>query len=126
MSLTCTAVSLGINLSELNKYNVIYADPPWNVKTGRPMNGYKIIDGIQIWNSLNNKSRDLPFNSMTVSEIANLPVKQIIASDCHLYLWVTNQYLLQSEKVIESWGFKYSTALVWAKNPMGGGLGGNF
>lgn len=29
-------------------------------------------------------------------------------------------------ETVEAWGFNYSTTLVWAKNPIGGGLGGIF
>lgn len=110
----------------MKKYNVIYADPPWKTKAGRPFSGYKKVDGVQIFNSVNNRSRDLSYDSLSVADIAAFPVKDLINSDAHLYLWVTNQYLLQAASVIESWGFKYSTALVWAKNAMGGGLGGTF
>jgi len=110
----------------MKKYNVIYADPPWQTKAGRPMNGYKIVEGVQIWNSIDNKSRELNYNTMSIEEIKSLPVKKLSADNAHLYLWVTNQYLFKAESVINAWGFQYSTTLVWAKNPMGGGLGGNF
>lgn len=102
------------------KYNVIYADPPWKTKAGRPLKGYKIVDGKQIFNALSNEPRELPYPTMSVQEICDLPVQSITSDDAHLYMWVTNQYLPQAFKVIEAWGFKYSTTLVWAKNPMGG------
>jgi len=110
----------------MKRYNVIYADPPWKTKAGRPFNGYKVVDGIQIFNCPNSKSRDLGYNTLSVDEICALPIGECAAADAHLYLWVTNQYLLQAGKVLDAWGFKYSTTLVWAKNPMGGGLGGNY
>lgn len=108
------------------KYSVIYADPPWKVKAGRALNGYKMVEGKQIFNSIESKSRDTVYRSMTVDEICNVPVSELSADDCHLYMWVTNGYLPNAFDVIKSWGFKYSTTLVWAKNPMGGGLGGNY
>ena len=46
------------------------------------------------------------------------------ANDAHLYLWTVNRYLVEAFDVMTAWGFKYSTMLVWAKKPMGGGLGG--
>lgn len=107
-------------------YNTILADPPWQTKAGRPFAGYKVVDGTQIFNSVDNRSRDLAYSTMTVDEIAALSVGDIAAKDAHLYLWVTNQYLMQAHRVIDAWGFKYSTALVWAKNAMGGGLGGAY
>jgi len=106
------------------KFNVIYADPPWQQKTGRKMNGYKIIDGKQIWNSIENKSANMNYPTMTVEEISTMPIKEIAADNAHLYLWVTNKYLLEAKKVIEAWGFTYSTCITWKKKRMGGGLGG--
>lgn len=108
------------------QFACIYADPPWKTKAGRAFAGYKTVDGKQVFNAIDNKSRDLPYASMTVDEICAMNVKALAAKDAHLYLWVTNQYLLKAERVILSWGFKYSTTLVWAKRPMGGGLGGTY
>jgi len=108
-------------------YSTIYADPPWEQKNGRPLGKYNVVDGKQIFsNAITNNARPMPYNTMTVEEIASLPVKDISNKDAHLYLWCTNKYLLQATCVIEAWGFKYSTTLVWAKNIMGGGLGGTF
>lgn len=108
------------------RYSCIYGDPPWKTKSGRAFAGYKIVDGKQIFNSTDNKSRELAYPTLTVDEIAALNVKDIAADNAHLYMWVPNQYLLQAEKIIKAWGFKYSTTLVWVKKPMGGGLGGTF
>jgi N6-adenosine-specific RNA methylase IME4 len=110
-----------------NKYSVIYADPPWDVKgAGRAFNGYKMENGVQIFNCNNSKSRDLSFNTMAVSEISSLRVADMSSDNAHLYIWATNSHLPFVFDVIKNWGFKYSTTLVWAKNSMGGGLGGSF
>lgn len=80
------------------KYNIVYADPPW-----------------QYWES-GNKNQSLHYTTMTVDEICNLPVKDITDDDCILFLWVTFPILKEAFKVIESWGFEYSTAgFVWVK-----------
>jgi N6-adenosine-specific RNA methylase IME4 len=106
------------------KYSCIYADPPWQTKAGRPLSGYRIVDGKQIFNSIDNKSRELAYPTMTVDEIAAMPIKNIVAKDAFLFLWVTNQYLLEAKKVIDGWGFRYVTCITWKKKKMGGGLGG--
>ncbi len=110
----------------MKKYSVIYADNPWKTKAGRPFSGYKKEGTKQIFNCPDNKSRDLPYPSMTIEEMENFNVKEITTDDAHLYFWVTNQYLPKAFQIIEKWGFKYSTTLVWTKKPMGGGLGGTF
>lgn len=106
------------------KYNVIYADPPWETTTGPARGPYKVVNGKQVCWHIDNKSRPLPYSTMSVEEIAMMPIKELAADDAHLYIWVTNGYLPEVFSVIKSWGFNYSTCLVWAKN--GGGLGGAF
>lgn len=110
----------------VKKYSCIYADPPWQTKAGRSFSKYKVVDGKQVFSFTDNKSRELKYPTMTIDQICSLNIKKIAAPDAHLYMWVTNQYLLKAETIIKAWGFNYSTTLVWAKKPMGGGLGGTF
>lgn len=80
------------------KYNIIYADPPW-----------------RYWES-GNKNQSLHYTTMTVDEICDLPVKDIADDDCVLFIWVTYPILKEAFRVIEAWGFNYSTAaFVWVK-----------
>jgi len=108
------------------KYQVILADPPWKITAGREINGYKMKNGKQLFVSASNKSRKLEYPTMSIDEIKNLNVKNITADDAHLYMWVTNSHLPFVFEIIKEWGFNYSTMIVWAKNMMGGGLGGAF
>lgn len=108
------------------KYQVILADPPWKLTAGRKLKGYKVQDGKQLFIPVSNKSRKLEYPTMSVEEIKNLNVNELTAEDAHLYMWVTNSHLPFAFEIIKSWGFKYSTTLVWAKNRMGGGLGDTF
>lgn len=110
----------------MSKYNVIYADPPWNIKAGRKLEGYKMENGKQIFVSSSNKTRSTDYPSMSIEEIKRLQVSKITAEDAHLYMWVTNRHLFHALEIIKAWGFEYSTTIVWAKNLMGGGLGGTF
>ena len=81
------------------KYNIIYADPAWCYYAG----GYK------------NQSQH--YDSMSIEEICNLPVKDLAAENCILFLWITFPILPEVFKVIESWGFTYSTCgFVWIKS----------
>lgn len=108
----------------MKKYKIIYADPPWIQKAGRKLDKYKLIDGKQVWNSDQVKTEDLPYSTMTVEEIAAIPVIDIVDNDAFLFMWVTNKYLLKAEKVIKAWGFEYVACITWRKKRMGGGLGG--
>lgn len=106
-------------------YAVLIADPPWRVSAGRSIGRYEMRDGKQLFGVTNNAARKLSYPSMSVAEIAALPVRTLAADSAHLYLWTINRYLRDAFDVAAAWGFTFSTLLTWAKNPMGGGLGGD-
>ncbi len=101
------------------RYKTIVADPPWPQKGAGPLRGREGFG-----DALCAASKSMPYRTMTIDEIANLPIRDQIDRDAHLYLWTTNKFLEDAFLVMRCWGFKYSTTLVWAKRPMGGGLGG--
>ena len=107
------------------KFSTIVADPPWRVSAGRAIGVYEVRDGKQIFGVRDNAARKLAYPSMTVEQIATLQVDAIAAPDAHLYLWTVNRYVEDAFRVVRAWGFSFSTFLVWAKKPMGGGLGGD-
>lgn len=49
------------------------------------------------------------YNLMTTDEICKLPIKEIADTNCALFMWVTFPHLLEAEKVMKAWGFKYKT-----------------
>src|SRR5215203_601530 len=104
------------------RYATIVADPPWAQKGGPLAGG--VGEGFAFADK--QVSRDLPYRTMTLDAIKALNVSEVAAPDAHLYLWATNKYLPAAFAVISAWGFTYSTTLVWAKNLMGGGLGGAY
>ena len=91
------------------KYSIIYADPPWPYKN--PQSG-------------NPKRGGYTYASMTIDEIKSLPVRDMSADDCALFLWATMPKLREAFDVIDAWGFKYVTcAFTWVKqNPSGEGI----
>ena len=95
------------------KYQIIYADPPWDVKRGPD------------WGS-NGPSKPLPYPTMSISEIMQLPVSALADDDAHLYMWTINKYLYESYDVARAWGFRPSCLLTWSKPPHGIGIGGTF
>jgi N6-adenosine-specific RNA methylase IME4 len=106
------------------RFATVVADPPWNVKAGRALGAYVLDGDRQLFGPTSAGSRPLSYPSMTVEQIAALPVASVTADNAHLYLWTINRYVDEAFDVARAWGFKYSTLLTWAKNPMGGGLGG--
>ncbi len=91
------------------KYRTIVADPPWRYKSSLP--GFNDVGG---------KDRSVvPYGTLSIDEICKLPVSDFAENDAHLYLWTTNTHLEHSWLVIKSWGFSYSTMLIWCKKPRG-------
>lgn len=86
------------------QYDVIYADPAWKFKSnseakpGRnPMRHYKC---------------------MTLDEIEALPVKEHVAKNCALFLWITGPFLVIGAHlpIMKAWGFKPSSVgFTWVK-----------
>jgi N6-adenosine-specific RNA methylase IME4 len=85
-----------------DRYQVIYADPPWTFSTySRKGKG---------------RSAEAYYDCMSLEEIKAVPVSKWSAKDCVLFLWTTDPLLDQALQVIRAWGFKYKTvAFHWVK-----------
>ena len=59
--------------------------------------------------------------SMSIEDIAALPIDKISDKNCHLYIWVTNRSLPKSFQLMDKWGFRYVTCLTWIKPHYGVG-----
>lgn len=83
---------------------VVYGDPAWQFKfRGKTEGNSRVIEG--------NKYR-----TMTLAEIKAMPVRQVVAKNCWLFLWVTWPFLHEAFRVMSAWGFRYSSnAFVWPK-----------
>jgi N6-adenosine-specific RNA methylase IME4 len=106
----------------VSTYRTIVVDPPWPQKGGGPLSGGHGEGFVGTAGSM-----PMPYSTMSVDHIKDLRVADLAdPGGCHLYLWTTNRFLRDAFAVADSWGFRYSTLLVWAKTPMGGGLGGAY
>ena len=85
-----------------DKFSVIYADPPWTFRT---------------WsNKGKGRSAENHYSCLSLKDIQDLPVADIAADDCALFLWATDPLLPQALDLMQKWGFTYKTiAFVWAK-----------
>lgn len=97
------------------RYGAILADPPWQFsnRTGKMAPEHK---------------RLARYPTLPLDQIASLPVSNLAPSNSHLYLWVPNALLPQGLQVMEAWGFKYKTNIIWQKirkdkGPDGRGVG---
>jgi len=93
------------------KYNIIYADPPWNFSSKE----------LQTYNGKRFTSIDKHYKTQNKNWIKRLPIKNITENDCALFLWTTDAHLKEAIEVIEAWGFKYITIIfVWEKKTITG------
>ena len=68
------------------------------------------------------RSAEAHYNTMSLSDIAALPVADVVAKNAHLFLWVTGPCLVQGQhlQIMEAWGFRPSAmAFVWIKSKVG-------
>jgi N6-adenosine-specific RNA methylase IME4 len=82
------------------KYSVIYADPPW-APNNKSIGGSKNNRGIG--------GAAHQYSVMSVKDICELPVKNIAADDCLLFMWWLASMPKEAIAVVEAWGFKIKT-----------------
>lgn len=88
-------------------YAAICADPPWQ---------FKSYTALQMANPESRRDVERHYPVLKLSDIKDLPVRELAAKDAHLFLWATGPCLRQAFEVMEAWGFRYSAiAFTWAK-----------
>lgn len=86
------------------KFRTIYADPPWSY--GK---------------TVGRAAASRHYGTMSLKAICAEPVAQLAEDGAHLHLWTTNGFLREAFEVIEAWGFRYKSCLVWVKPQLGTG-----
>ncbi|MEP7160046.1 MAG: MT-A70 family methyltransferase [Dermatophilaceae bacterium] len=83
-------------------FATVLADPPWRFahRSGKVSPEHRRLDR---------------YDTMSLPELCALPVTQVVAPDAHVYLWCPNALLPQGLRVMEAWGFRYVSNLVWEK-----------
>lgn len=92
-------------------FKTILADPPWRFtnRTGKVAPEHRRLDR---------------YSTMTLEAIKSIPVGDSAAENAHLYLWVPNALLPEGLAVMDAWGFRYVSNIVWAKRRKDGGPDG--
>jgi N6-adenosine-specific RNA methylase IME4 len=92
-------------------YGAILADPPWRFATWDKREAVLRRSGTGT-----NVSAAAHYTTMSIEEIRALPVGELAAADCSLFLWVSWPQLEDALTVVAAWGFKYKTcAFCWTK-----------
>lgn len=92
-------------------FQTVLADPPWRFsnRTGKVAPEHRRLDR---------------YSTLSLDEIKSLPVGDVTAENAHLYLWVPNALLPDGLSVLEAWGFRYVSNIIWAKRRKDGGPDG--
>lgn len=86
----------------MEKYTLIYADPPWSYRD-------KANDG--------NRGAGHKYPTMKLPDICRLPAWDLAAENCLLALWWVPTQPLEALKVMDAWGFRLMTmkGFTWHK-----------
>ena len=92
-------------------YRTLLADPPWRFtnRTGKVAPEHRRLDR---------------YSTLDLDAICAIDVASVAADRAHLYLWVPNALLPEGLRVMEAWGFRYVSNIVWAKRRLDGGPDG--
>jgi N6-adenosine-specific RNA methylase IME4 len=92
-------------------FKTVLADPPWRFtnRTGKVAPEHRRLDR---------------YSTLALGQICALDVQCAAAKDAHLYLWVPNALLPDGLAVMEAWGFRYVSNIVWSKRRKDGGPDG--
>lgn len=99
------------------KYDIIYADPPWDYggKMQFDKSGKKDVN-VNWENNIFISAANFKYPTMKTKEMMKIPIHEITKDDCLLFMWVTNPHLAQAIDLGKAWGFDYKTvAFVWDK-----------
>jgi N6-adenosine-specific RNA methylase IME4 len=85
---------------ESEKFQVIYADPPWKY-AGKVENN--VLGGIR-------------YESMSTDDLCKLPIKDLAAKNSCLFMWATSPCLPDAMRCIEAFGFNFKVVWkIWIK-----------
>ncbi|MFO0978351.1 MAG: MT-A70 family methyltransferase [Planctomycetaceae bacterium] len=86
------------------KFGTVYADPPWAYS-----------------NTAARGAAERHYRTLSVEAICSEPVRELVSPESHLHLWTTNAFLREAFDVIDAWGFRYASCLIWVKPQLGMG-----
>lgn len=86
----------------MSKYNLIFADPPWQYRDKA---------------NAGKRGASHKYPVMSVKELCDLPVDKIAADDCLLAMWWVGPMPLEALRVMHAWGFLLKTmkGFTWHK-----------
>ena len=101
------------------KYGAILIDPPWSFRSWSDKGKNRAPDAMVRQKGLSERH----YKTMSLQDIAALPVLDRAADDCVLFMWAVDCMLPEALAMGAGWGFKFKTvAFTWAKTKADGGF----
>jgi N6-adenosine-specific RNA methylase IME4 len=92
---------MGRKAKQCKRYEILYIDPPWEYKDK---------------NANGKRGAGFKYKVLKPKDIIALPIQNVAAVDCALFLWTTGPMLPMAIYAIRQWGFEYKTlAFDWVK-----------
>lgn len=100
-----------------NKYDIIYADPPWDYGGKMQYDKSSIkSENIGFEKDIFISAANFKYPTLKLKELKLLDVQSISADNCILFMWTTGPQMANSIELGTYWGFEYKTiAFVWDK-----------
>lgn len=87
-------------LDGMGRYATVVVDPPWPLgKMG-----------------LRKYASELPYRTMTMDDIRDLPIESLLLDDSLVFLFTVNKYIGDAIAMLDRWGAPYSYTMTWVKN----------
>jgi N6-adenosine-specific RNA methylase IME4 len=82
----------------IGKFRTLVIDPPWDYE----------------WLSLAGRAKP-GYTTMSHQQLMDVDVSKWAEDNCHMYLWVTNNFMTRGIDLMSRWGFQHKTVLTWHK-----------
>lgn len=84
------------------KIKVLVSDPPWDFGDSLTMSSVK-------------RGAKSNYNTLSIEELKNLPVKDIVDINAVIALWCPSSLIKEGIEVLEAWGFRFTQTHIWVK-----------
>ena len=107
----------GFQILPNKKYQIIYADPPWDYGGKMQYDKSCIKDNnVNFDKHIFISAAEFKYPTLKLEELKSLNVKSIADDNCLLFMWTTGPQLANSIELGTAWGFEYKTVgFVWDK-----------
>lgn len=94
------------------KYQIIYADPPWDYKGQKQTGKHKTSGGAADH-----------YPTVKLKDLKEMDVPSLCDDDCLIFMWTSSPHLDQAIELMKAWGFKWATVgFVWDKQKVNPGF----